>query len=72
MKEMLTVSEVARLWGLSDDIIRRLFEKEPDVLILEGEPKSSRRAYRTMRIPSFVVERVYRRLAVQRENISAA
>lgn len=70
--QMLSVAEVAREWGFSDDIIRRLFDKEPGVLILEGEPKTSRRAYRTLRIPRSVERRVYKRLAVQREGISAA
>jgi hypothetical protein len=61
-----TVAEVAALWKLSDDTIRRMFQEEPEVLVIEipnKNPRFSRRRYRTLRIPEFVVERVYRRQA---------
>ncbi len=58
-----TVDEIAEAWKLSRDKVRRLFEKEPDVLVLQKENKARRRqCYRTLRIPQSVAERVYRRL----------
>ena len=59
-----TVAEVASLWRLSEDFVRRIFENEPGVLIF-GKEKSSRnkRRYRTLRIPEQVLERVRRRLS---------
>ena len=59
----LTVEDVAGLWNLSPDSVRRLFEREPGVLVLMS-PRGygSRRRYRTLRIPESVVERVYRRM----------
>lgn len=57
--------DLAALWGLSVDTVRRLFEREPGVLVLEGNGKRyGRRRYRTLRIPASVAERVHRRLSV--------
>jgi hypothetical protein len=58
-----TVEDVADLWSLSSDTVRRLFEREPDVLVLESTRGFGRkRRYRTLRIPECVVARVYRRM----------
>jgi|SRR5579859_6843605 len=61
-----SVSEIAEQWSLSEDTVRRLFEHEAGVLVIEP-PRgrmSRRRRYRTLRIPAAVVERVHRRLSV--------
>lgn len=50
-----SVTDVAKLWGLSRDSVRRLFRREPGVLVM-GE------RYVTLRIPESVLERVHRRL----------
>lgn len=57
--EVYTVAEAAKLTGLSRQVITRLFEREPGVLILKGESR------RTLRIPRRVNERVMRRHTVQ-------
>lgn len=57
-----TVDEIAEAWKLSRDKVRRLFEDEPGVLVLENRSPFSKRRYRTLRIPESVAERVYRRL----------
>jgi len=57
-----TVEEIAEAWKLSRDKVRRLFENEPDVLVLENRSSFSKRRYRTLRIPEPVAARVYRRL----------
>jgi len=54
--------ELGNLWSLSVDTVRRLFEREPGVLVLE-RARSNRRRYRTLRIPETVAERVHRRLS---------
>ena len=57
-----SISELAKLWNLSENTIRRMFENQPDVLqwgTLEGRFK---RRYRTLRIPERVVLRVHRQL----------
>lgn len=54
--------QLGELWGLSADTVRRLFEREPDVLVIENGKRGKRR-YRTLRIPQAVVDRVYRRLS---------
>jgi hypothetical protein len=59
-----TVGEIASLWRLSEDTVRRLFERESDVLVIKArKPHFGRRRYSTFRIPQFVVERVHRRLS---------
>ena len=57
-----TVAEIASLWKLSQDTVRRLLEKEADVLVIGNQkPRFGRRRHSTLRIPEFVVERVHRR-----------
>ena len=62
-----TVREIAKIWNLSADTIVKIFENEPGVIVISERRKSSisRRQYRTLRIPEFVVERVHRRLTVR-------
>jgi hypothetical protein len=56
------VGEVAELWNLCPDVVRKLFEREPGVLVLGDHGSRSKRRYTTLRIPQSVVERVHRRL----------
>ncbi len=58
----LAVEEIAAKWSLSRDFVRRLFEREPGVLILGNGATQSKRRYRTLRIPQSMAERVHRRL----------
>jgi hypothetical protein len=60
-EKLYTPAELADLWALSIDTVRRLFEKEPGILVLSIR-RLGRRQYRTLRIPLSVAERVYRRL----------
>lgn len=57
-----TVAEVGGMWNLSPDAVRKIFEKEPGVLIVGGHGTGTRR-YRTLRIPASIAERVHRRLS---------
>jgi hypothetical protein len=54
--------ELGKLWNLSADTIRRLFEHEPGVLVIARGNGHARR-YRTLRIPESVAARVHRRLS---------
>ena len=57
-----TAKELAELWNLSADVVRRLFEREAGVLVLaNGSPRGKRR-YTTLRIPAAVAQRVHQRL----------
>lgn len=58
-------AELAEHWNLSEDTVRRIFERESDVLIFENPERESSRRRRTMRIPESVAERVYRRLGAR-------
>ena len=55
-------SEVADLWRLNVETIRRLFQNEPGVMVLQGPIRKGKRPYRTIRIPHSVLERVRARL----------
>jgi transcriptional regulator GlxA family with amidase domain len=55
-----TVAEVAEMWNLSKDAVRRLFQNEPGVVVLTKPIRGSKRKYRTLRLPQAVVERVHR------------
>jgi hypothetical protein len=58
-----SVPEVAKMWNLSEDSVRRLFDHEPDVIVMGSKPLGSGRAYRTLRIPESVLRRVHRRMS---------
>jgi hypothetical protein len=59
-----TVAEVAAMWNLSKDAIRRMFQNEPGVLVLANLTRGSKRRYITLRIPELVVERVHKRCSL--------
>jgi hypothetical protein len=54
--------ELGQIWKLSTDSVRRLFEHEPGVLIIEHLKSKAKRRYRTLRIPESVALRVHRRM----------
>ncbi len=58
-----SVKELAFLWNMSTESIRRLFEKEPGTLIFKIQT-SGRRTYRNFRIPGSVAQRVKTRSTV--------
>jgi hypothetical protein len=63
-----TLAQVAEAWSVSTDTVRRMFEGEPGVLVIEPPAgRFSRRRYRTLRIPASVAERVHRRMTVVNE-----
>jgi hypothetical protein len=56
-------AEIAKMWKLSADTVRRLFEREPGVLVLsDPRPTRRKRRYTTLRIPENVLARVHKRL----------
>jgi hypothetical protein len=57
----LSVEELAALWGMSEDFVRRLFLKEPGVVVFFNH-QPGKRVYRTLRIPESVARRVHRRM----------
>ena len=54
--------ELKPLTGLSDRSLRRLFEREPGVIVLPHRVCRNTRKYETVLIPESVVQRVLRRL----------
>jgi len=57
-------AQVAELWALSVDSIRKIFENEPGVLVLGNQrPRRGKRSYTTLRIPAHVLERVHRKMS---------
>lgn len=57
--------EVAEMLGLTIPTVRRMFEKERGVLILERPATQRKQRYRSMRIPRAVFERVTRGMTVR-------
>lgn len=57
-----SVQQIAKLWGLSDDTIRRIFQNEPGVL-KHGSPETRFKRKRIqLSIPESVMQKVYVRL----------
>jgi AraC-like DNA-binding protein len=57
-----SVRELAQFWGLSERTIRRIFAGEAGVIRWGRDESRSKRAYKTLRIPDSVAQRVYRKL----------
>ena len=63
-----TVAQLAEAWGLSEQMVRNVFEREEGCIRI-GSPvlKAGRkRKYTTLRIPEAVAERVHERLTARR------
>jgi hypothetical protein len=58
-----TADQVAKMWNLSTDTVRRLFQGEDGVLRIVRPGSRYKRTYVTLRIPESVLDRVYRRIA---------
>jgi len=58
-----SVSEIAEIWNLSHDAVRKIFQDEPGVLVLGDHEARNKRRYTTLRIPESVVARVHQRLS---------
>ena len=58
-----SVEELATLWQVSDDFIRRLFRHEPGVVVF-SKYRPGKRTYRVLRVPESVARRVHRRAAL--------
>lgn len=58
-----SVKELAYLWNMDDETIRRMFLREPGV-ILHRSQTPGKRIYRMIRIPGHVASRVLRRMTV--------
>lgn len=57
--------QIAELWALSSDTVRRIFEHEAGVLAIEAPRIYGKRRYRTLRIPESVARRVYYQRAIK-------
>lgn len=60
-----SVKEIAFLWNVSTETVRRIFDEEPGVLVFETRRRQrGRRRYRNLRIPGWVALRVETRARV--------
>ena len=55
-----SVCDLAAMWSLSENTIRRMFENEPGVLKWGTTESRYKRRYTTLRVPETVVLRVHR------------
>jgi hypothetical protein len=56
-------AELATLWALSPNFIRRVFQDEEGVIVIDRKEKLHKRGYKTLRIPRSVALRVHNKLA---------
>lgn len=63
-----SVTKLSKLWGFSDETIRRWFKDEPGVLRAGAEqPAAGARVSIEIRIPESVARRVYQKRVVKAE-----
>jgi len=56
--------ESAELWNLSADCVRKIFEHEPEVMVIGNSIlRRGKRSYTTLRIPQSVLDRVHKRMS---------
>jgi hypothetical protein len=60
-----SVAEIAAVWNISEDSVRRLFADEPGVLVIGRQIKGTKRGYTTLRIPETVLHRVRLRYTIR-------
>jgi hypothetical protein len=60
-ERLYTPRELAELWQLSENSIRRLFVDEPGVFVLGVCNPRGKRGYTTLRIPAGVAARVFQK-----------
>jgi len=61
-----TIAEIAGMWKVSKDAVRRLFQLEPGVLALGNSHPRGKRRYTTLRIPQSVLGRVHLKYSLSR------
>jgi len=60
---LYSCKEIAYLLNMDDETIRRIFLREPGVLVHRNQPPG-KRIYRLIRIPGYVAKRVIRRMTI--------
>lgn len=65
LEQFYSPEQIAQMWNLSVDTVRRLFEHESGVLAIERPRIYGKRRYRTLRVPESVTKRVYHRLSLK-------
>jgi hypothetical protein len=61
LEQHYTPEQLAKLWGLSVETIRRMFREEPGVLVIDRPETRRKRGYKSIRIPASVAVRVHQR-----------
>jgi len=61
LEQHFTIREVAEMWHVSDDTVRKVFRDEPGVLAIGSEESRFKRGYVTLLIPESVVKAVHRK-----------
>jgi transcriptional regulator GlxA family with amidase domain len=62
LERHFSVNEVAEMWNISDDTVRRLFRDEPGVLRIANPYRRLKRGYEVLRMPESVVIKVHEKL----------
>ena len=62
-EQHFTVKELAAMWQMSEDFVRRVFRREAGVIVFHAG-RAGKRIYRTLRIPKSVAERVHARMTI--------
>jgi hypothetical protein len=62
-----SAGEIGKLWNLSGETIRTMFENEPGVLRIGEGDSRKKRAYFTMRVPESVMRRVHQKWRTRSE-----
>lgn len=57
-----TVNQIASLWEVSGNTVRRLFKNEPGVVKIGSEEERYKRAYKKLLIPQSIALKVHERL----------
>lgn len=59
LEKHYSVSEIATMWQLSEDTVRKVFRDEPGVLRLGSGETRRKRGYVVLRVPESVLQKVH-------------
>jgi hypothetical protein len=67
LEQHFSVQEISKLWGWSEDTVRRAFRHEPGVIVISHPERRAKRPYSRLSIPESVLVRVHERLAIKKK-----
>jgi hypothetical protein len=64
-----TIQAIAQQWGMGVDLVRELFDREPDVMAIDRPETRNKRGYVTRYVPESAIRRVHAELVADQQKL---